>query len=105
VKDTKRAREQVERKADLHICQNEIRSYITKYIHIIIYITSSMKKTKVQVTLQSLPQYQVLSKPKEQGEDRKIKTCTPHRCGDTTNSSRSSPPEARPEETGGERGK
>jgi hypothetical protein len=82
VEDTKRAGEQGECKTNLHICQNEIRSYITKNIHI--YITSLMKKTKVHITLQSLPQYQVFSKPKEQGKNPKIKTCTHHRCGDTT---------------------
>jgi hypothetical protein len=85
--DTKWAGEQGEREANLHISQNEIRNYITIYIYIYIYIyiTSLMKKTKVHVTLQSLPQYQAFSKPKEQGKDPKIKTCTHHRCGDTTN--------------------
>jgi hypothetical protein len=34
--------------------------------------------------LQSLPQYQVFSKPKEPEEDPKIKTCSDRRCGDTT---------------------
>jgi hypothetical protein len=51
---------------------------------IYIYIISLTDKPKVHVTLQSLPQYQVFSKPKEQKENSKAETSGEHRVGRTT---------------------